>query len=496
MKTTARVLCLVFALCFLFVSCDSAPVTTGGANVPGTSATGSVPASTVDTEEGNFVPMEGLDFGGEDFVILTPESVAGDWAQFFDFLAPELTEEPVNDANYERIALMKQLYNVNIVNQTTKDVLTDAQNAAKSGDNPYDAIHIQSTKAPTLAQAGALIDLKSVSTIDLTNPWYNQNAVRQLSIANKLFFVLGDISTVDNDGIAAISFNKEMVEERNLTSPYEYIENDTWTLDVFYEMCKGLSEDLDGDGDYDNQDQWGYLAAYTSGIGQLISSGVQIVTKDENDYPVLSLYTDRNIEAIEKVFEVYADTATTFHVEQSGTNPLGVSSWQYGNNMFMEGRLMFRQTTMSRIIQCRQSELEFGIIPYPKLDADQENYAHTFSLATPFICILNTAEDPEANGAVVEALSYYGRTVVRPAYYERVLKGLVARDEESEFCLDIIFDSSDYDLGIVLSLGDFINVYANIIKSGTNTFSSEYDRISGGMETTLQEYIDAYESIL
>ena len=499
MKLTARILCVLLVCCFLFVACDQAPATNPGTNAATGTQAGTVATTEEPTEEGNFVPVEGLGFGGEDFVILVPVSAPGGWAQFFDFTATELNEDPVNDANYERLQKMKELYNVNIysVETPSKNMATDVTNAHNAGNNPYGLVHIELTVVPALAQKGYFVDLNTIESMDLTNPWYTQSAVKQLSIANKLYYTLGDFSTVDNDGIAAMCFNKEMIEEGQLTSPYEYIDNNEWTIDNFYALCKGFSKDLNGDGKLDIvNDRYGYSAAKTSMPGQLTSAGVQIVTKDDKDYPILSLNSTRNASAVEKVLEMYADDTTMCLVENMSGMPNGISRWQYGNNMFMEGRLMFRQTTMSRIIQCRQSELEFGIIPYPKLDADQENYAHTFSLATPFICILNTAEDPEANGAVVEALSYYRRTVVRPAYYERVLKGLVARDEESEFCLDIIFDSSDYDLGIVLSLGDFINVYANIIKSGTNTFSSEYDRISGGMETTLQEYIDAYESIL
>ena len=110
MKLTARILCVLLVCCFLFVACDSAPVSqTGGNAATGTQA-GTAATTEEPTEEGNFVPVEGLDFGGEDFVILVPVSTPGGWSQYFDFTATELNEDPVNDANYERLQKMGKLY--------------------------------------------------------------------------------------------------------------------------------------------------------------------------------------------------------------------------------------------------------------------------------------------------------------------------------------------------------------------------------------------------
>jgi len=496
MKNTARVLCVLLALCFLFVACDNAPATEGGnenTKQPA-SGEGTVATTVAPTEEGNFVPMDGLDFGGEDFVILVPK--ASGWSQYNDFAATELTEDHVNDANYERINAMKELYNVNIVNAITADkVVTDVQNTYKAGDNAYDAFHVEITNAASLAQAGYLVDMNQVSTMDLSNPWYNQNAVEQLSIANKLFYILGDISTVDNDGIASMCFNKELLEEQNLQSPYELIENNEWTLDNFHTLVAGMREDLNGDGEYNVEDRFGFLTDVSSYILHFGSAGVHIVEKDDNDYPILSLNTAKNVEILEDLFALYTDE-TTFWGSMMKLPAGHTSTWAYGGVMFMEGKLLFRQTSMYRIIETRQSEIDFGITPYPKYDAEQENYAHSFSFATPVICFLGTTEDYEATGAVIEALSYYGRTILRPAYYERVLKGLVARDEESEFCLDLIFDTADYDLGIVLGLGGLSTEMNNMVKSTNFTFSSIYDGKVGLMEQQITDYIEGFESVL
>ena len=173
MKNTTRILLVLLVCCFLFVACDSAPATkTGGNNAATGAQTGTATVSEESTEEGNFKPVAGLNFGEEDFKILVPVSTAGDWAQYKDFAATELNEEPVNDANFERLQKMKELYNVNVVEVIAPSgtVATDAKNAHNSGDNPYDLIHIQLNQVAVLAQAGYFVDLNSVSSMDLTNP--------------------------------------------------------------------------------------------------------------------------------------------------------------------------------------------------------------------------------------------------------------------------------------------------------------------------------------
>ncbi|MEA4831946.1 MAG: hypothetical protein VB118_04935 [Oscillospiraceae bacterium] len=470
--------------------------------VPGTVSTKSSQTSTktnIETgdNQAEFTPVKDLDFGGKEFVILRPKSAG--WAQYNDFTATSgNTDDPINDANYNRMEKLSELYKVKITEIVSgTSVANDASADINSNSGTYDLIHIELSDVAPLAQNGSFVDLMSLKSMNLSNPWYTQNFVKQQSIANKLYFVLGDISTVDNDGLSALMFNKGMVSERGLTSPYEHIKNNTWTIDVLHEMCKDVYKDLNDDGKGTAKDQWGYLTDYSDAIAQLNGCGMHICEKSADDLPVLSIYSTKNIEIVQSVIDLFSDPTSTFHVSKIATSDTdGRSPWEYGNTMFTENRLMFRSTAVYRIIQCRVMEDAFGIIPYPKYDSEQANYAHSFSYATPVIAIPKYSENAEAAGAVIEALSYYGRTLVLPAYYDRVLKGIVARDEESRFCLDLIFDTADYDPGIVLGIGGFDVKFAQMTSTGKNTFASDYAAIESAATKQIQDYIDAYQSIL
>ncbi|MEA4831538.1 MAG: hypothetical protein VB118_02840 [Oscillospiraceae bacterium] len=149
-----------------------------------------------------------IDFKNEEFVILTPKSEG--WSIQKDFAATEgETGEVINDAAYERKEKLLEIYNVKITSKETSSY-TDVEAKADITTqlNTFDAVLCEMTTVGNLAQNGLLCDLKSIETMHLDMPWYAQNSVKELSIANKLFFVLGDISLVDNEDTCAIAFNK------------------------------------------------------------------------------------------------------------------------------------------------------------------------------------------------------------------------------------------------------------------------------------------------
>ena len=110
-------------------------------------------------------------------------------------------------------------------------VATSARTEIMAGGDSYDVIMPGMANINTLGTEGLLMDLYTIDNIDTTKPWWSQQVTKHLSIAGKLYFTLGDLSLIDNDGIGAIGFNKKLVEDYNLDSPYQYVFDGTWTMD-------------------------------------------------------------------------------------------------------------------------------------------------------------------------------------------------------------------------------------------------------------------------
>jgi len=140
-------------------------------------------------------------------------------------------------------------------------------------------------------------------------------------------------------------------------------------------------------------------------------------------------------------------------------------------------------------------EVDFGIIPYPKLDEYQDSYytfvdAHSSLMAVPVM-----VGEIEKVGAIIEALSYESYKTVRPAYYDVALKSKFARDDESEKMLDIIFSGIVYDFDYVFCDWIVTYVFFDNLRDGKQNFVSGVERNMAKAQARLEKVIEAFEMI-
>ena len=133
---------------------------------------------------------------------------------------------------------------------------------------------------------------------------------------------------------------------------------------------------------------------------------------------------------------------------------------------------------------------DFGIIPYPKFDEEDE-YATVINGHAHLIVIPTTVEDVERTGAITEALCAYGSRDVIPAFYDVSLKTKYARDEESEDMMDLIKSSIVYDLGYV-SGSPLQSVGRDLAKATSHDFASFYASKESSALIQVEEFNEDY----
>lgn len=139
-------------------------------------------------------------------------------------------------------------------------------------------------------------------------------------------------------------------------------------------------------------------------------------------------------------------------------------------------------------------ESDFGLLPYPKLTETQENYYSTVApYNSQFICVPLIQNDVERTGIITEALAYYGKEIVTPAYYDVNLIGQTARDEESADMLDIIFDSLVFDIGYYYQIGPYNKQLIYMVREYDTNFTSRYDTYSTPAKNMLSIINDYYQ---
>ena len=133
------------------------------------------------------------------------------------------------------------------------------------------------------------VDLNTIESLNFDQPWWDQNAKEDLSIDGKLFFMVGDINTFDNDGTWVMLFNKDLKADLGIEDDlYALARDGEWTFDKFTELCKGVTYDSNRDGVLDEFDTWGFATEKYNVFIHTLAAGENIVRKDENDIPYFS----------------------------------------------------------------------------------------------------------------------------------------------------------------------------------------------------------------
>lgn len=213
---------------------------------------------------------------------------------------PDFDEQTADMVDIEKYHVRREIedrYNCTITGELSSASQGDFNNIVKScvltGEPHYDMVFDAYGFMYTIIAEDMYADIASIDSIDLSNPWWDQNAVRDLSICKKLYFICGDINTYDNDGTWVIYYNKELaakvIPDVNF---YSLVENNEWTFDKFAQIVRMVSSDTDGVDGMSEFDTWGLGTESYNAFVHMLASGRKIAQKDENDVPYLDFQND------------------------------------------------------------------------------------------------------------------------------------------------------------------------------------------------------------
>ncbi len=391
-----------------------------------------------------------------------------------DFAAAEQNGETINDARFIRNLAIEEKYNVDIVDYPVNvghngPGLTAIKKSVAASDFAYDAAMMAGYDTCVLAYTDYLIDLNSLEYIDLSQPWWDQKANADLTIAGKMFYTTGDISTADNDATYAVLFNKKLVTDYGLDDFYGLVNEGKWTIDAFITAVTQVHSDLDGNGEYDTNDLFGALLWDDTMMGVVNATGDKCCTVNSEGQIELTLNTPEVIEMISKYFSVALDKEICHTYQRKNWDGIAAV------NMFSSNQALFFIKQLMDVGFMRNMDADFGVLPYPKLNETQDSCYHTVgSWHSVFLCVPVVQEDRERTGVLLEALAAKSVTTLTPAYYEISLKGKYTRDTESTEMLDLILATRTYDLGWYYEIGGYNEQVMNMLRNFKDEFSSMY----------------------
>lgn len=437
--------------------------------------------------------LERVDYGGIDFTIFAnKDSYDNTWHKLD---VAELNGDSLNDAIFNRNRKIEELYNINISVIESSTFANDAKNSIAAGDNAYSLFFAQLTQLVPLSQEGMLTNFYDVNNLSLDNEWWDQNLIEGLTYRDSLYVLNGDVSPSADTRIFVILFNKDMCDELNLEYPYQYVLDGSWTVDRLNEYITNVNYDVNGDAVMDYDDRWGFFTEYGVSYMMFFAGGGKITEKTEDGGLRLAFNHEKGINMAQKAIDIALDASKTCmanpYVAENG------NSWPAATAWFANGGALFRSTALEPVPRdIRTLEVNFGILPFPKMSDDQERYYSLPAVLCNVISIPVTA-DSDMAGMILEALCVESVGSVKPAFYDTLLNGKIVRDDDSKEMLDIIFDSKVYDIGLYANIMNFKVTFENMVKDKksdvASLFASNYESAQAQLEKLCEQYDELLE---
>ncbi len=492
-----RTLSLFLALLILasaITSCSEKPeeqTETTGDTAPTSDSGDTAPVEESETELQPDLPE--INFEDRTFTFLTSgvnDTNGKDW-QTYDVWVEATNAEVINDAVFERNLYIEETYGAKIAEfKTTGATLDEIKKEVQADSGAFDAAMTHFENAANLSKDGFLHNLYSIDYLDMSKPWWDQRAVEELTILNGLYVATGDITVIDNDATWVLMFNKQMVDDYQLGNIYDLVREDKWYYDTLYDMMSKGSKDLDGDGKLNyRRDQFGFLTTAASAYGLLFAAGDAVVVRDNDAVLVPVSNIERLVGVVEKATAMMSDRNIVYREE------FDAAGTDYLRSIFEEGRALFYGEVMQCIKRMRNSETDFGLVPWPKYDEGQERfYNWIHSSAGRGVVVPANKNDFEFIGVVLEAMAAKSLYTLTPAYYDISMTYKFMRDADSSEMLDIILDSRFYDLSLIYNFG-MSSTITSMITSGSNTFASTWKAMSKSFGKNIEKTVKKFTKL-
>lgn len=419
--------------------------------------------------------------------------------QIGEFNPPEDSKDTIDKAIIQRDKIVEERLNItfrwtgtkghwgsmsNFINQATR---------AYQGteDDRYDLIGVYSQTAGALASKNLLLNLTDVDYLNFNKPWWPNSLLENSMVADKLWFVSGDICTSFSSELMDVTFNKSKFPDIDL---YDLVDDGEWTLEKMIELSENLYFDAD-DEDAGKKSQgdsygivipwWVYEDAFFYGCNLIT------VENDENhNLTVSSSYIG------EKSIDLTDTLRTMFHRSNYGyLPPTEKDQGQAVSRIFARGDAAFYIAPPVMILTTQdllETKVDYGILPMPKYDTAQKEYKSVHSNFLSLFGVFAKSDTAQADraGAVLECLASEGYRNISPVLFEKCLKMRYANDSDTGRMYDIIRAGAVFDTGRIFASAGLEGITQDAWQKCA-IFNKNWSTQVGSVYTQLREYLNA-----
>lgn len=455
---------------------------------------------TGETELRDRLPDD-LNYGGDEIVFISRYREG--WSSG-ELTVEGLNDETVNDAVYERNLAVEQrlgvrIKNIEINTSDYDEVANKVKLAVQGGSKEYDVMASPVNGTVPVMLAGTLADLRKVEYLDFEKPWWSQGFNETAEYGGAQFAATGSMVLSMYRFAFVTVFNQRLFTEANQTFLYDYVENDTWTLDQQISLVPLFHHD-NGNGNQDPEDDvYGFITGNLISVDPYWSScEISILARDEDSGFVMDFDSSKLHDVMDKVLKLYYGTDDGTYVYKN----YGYDDEQIDiRDAFAAG---YGAMATLRILELENEVMrsmtdKYGVVPMPKYDKSQKDYRTFLHNQFTVLSVPSTVEEGRRSeiGAVLEALASESYRVVRPAYYETTLRTKLAQDSQSAEMMEIVANNVYMDEGVFYSrqLDDFYKYPRTVVQANQNDIASHYAGLKRKFNRFLKDLVEDLDHV-
>ncbi|NLZ37290.1 MAG: hypothetical protein GX897_07425 [Clostridiales bacterium] len=427
------------------------------------------------------------DFGGREFKVLNGAYTKGDYIDLDDSVK---RGDVIVEAVYERNSKTEELLNIKITSTKTEDwtaIGADIQKIVMAGDGEYSAVFGSIEKVSGTLDKHYLIDMNTVETMDMTHPWWDKEVIDIFGFGTgKAFMACGEINFWDDLSTVCLYFNKSLMAANNIPYPYDAVRDNQWTCDAFKVLVTNAYLDLNGNGETDEYDQYGYVCTASHAFNMMVGFDTLTVVPDsEGKYEFI--LDEEYFVKFSRAINDFCNTDATVVKERKFGYDLGGQIFSFGNTYF-------DYSMIGSCLSYRALEFDIGVVPFPKFDENQEKYHGVCNTMYANVYGIPAGADAEFAGTVLETMSWFAMPQLKEAVIDTsvLIKGV--RDQDSYDMFHIIFDSKTYDLIYNFNWGGFYGKTCDMVISGKDKLASTYASVKKATDKEMAKFIEAVQT--
>ena len=490
-KLISLLLALIMAMSVF--ACTKAENNKPAATTPTTTPEVTTPAVTTPaattTKDPNALDLPDVSFDGAKYRIASEEGNVK-----IEVFAGEGATDLRSDALMRRNGAVEDGYDVKITPVAysgASNVYSHAQSIINMILSEEDYCDISLTYAVStglIASAGCAVNWMSFENTDFSKLYWISGANELLIFDDAIYTPVGDMCISTIATTYGMFYNKTKGNQtKGLTDQiFEAVKNKTWTIDYFNGIVSEVYSDIDNVNGPSEDDYYGFTAENLTNLDVWqFAFDIPMVVQDEETVLKCVFNSERTAIALDKINRLYW--------ENNGSNIFASTAC---TGKFIEGKALFHTTWLDQCFYgLRNMEDSFTILPYPMYDDNQENYKTGMMDNYNVITMPFTCPDKEMASIITEAMNYYSREYVYPAYYEESLQKQAVQDPESVEMLDIIMEGRTFDLGTIFSpsLAGLSMCFRSAVSNNTTDFATFFATIEERVSIGISDLIASYE---